>query len=379
MSKKIERQISLLSFFLAHRFLVTWNKIRDEFYGGIDNEETAKRKFERDKEDLRSIGIGIECLDKSVKKEELETNKTVCPARTEDIEELWDYEIPSHMEAATPLNYDGSPRYRVIKENFYLPKIPLSINEKMALYFLGKIVGQEDGFPFKDALKMAVNKLSFDIPWLNDRDEGDAFEKVFTFRLGIKDVSEKETKKLELLDKAVVNSKKVSFAYYSIYRDTESRRNVDPYGLMLHNGVWYLVGKCHKEGDLRIFKISRFKGKAKVNNVKPKTPDFSVPTDFNIRDFYKREPWDLGVGEVCKIKMKVSPRFSWWMKNKWEGGNNFAEQSDGSGILELEARNIDAFIRWVLQFGAEIEVLSPQKIRDMMRSKIEKIAENLEA
>ena len=50
MSKKIERQLNLLSFFSCHRFLVPWTRIRDEFYGGAENEETAKRKFERKKE-----------------------------------------------------------------------------------------------------------------------------------------------------------------------------------------------------------------------------------------------------------------------------------------------------------------------------------------
>ena len=371
MSKKNERQINLLSFFLCHRFLVPWTGIRDEFYAGAFNEQAAKRKFERDKEDLRGIGIKIECVDKVGEKEKVLDNKE---KELNDIEMADDLcgeiDISSAAETSS-IHYDGSPRYKVIKDNLYLPDLSLTVNEKMQLYLLGKIIGEEEGFPLKDALRMAVNKLSFDAPGLDSKDEIEDFEKNFTFRLGIKNVTGKGIDNIEILDKAVVSSKKVSFKYYSLSRDKVSNRNVDPYGLMLQSGSWYLVGRCHDSDTVKVFKVTRIKGKVKVNKVKPKTPDYEVPDGFNVIDFYKKQPWDMGEEEACAVKVRVSPEYAWLVENQWGGKGSFRMEDNGSARLELKVRNMDAFIRWVLQSGPGVEVLSPEKVREKIKQKME--------
>lgn len=378
MSKKIERQINLLSFLLCHRFLVPWSRIRDEFYADIENEETAKRKFERDKEDLRSLGIGIECLDKSEKKEDGLAEEEKELEDIEVIDDLWEENIQKQEIAAYPLYYNGSPRYRVIKENLYLPQINLSIKEKMALYFLGKIICKEEAFHLKDSLRMAVNKLGYDVPFYDNKDIIEAFEKNFTFRLGIKTITDKGVNNLKILDEAVVNSKKAGFRYYSIYKDKETKREIEPYGLMLHSGSWYLVGRCCESNMVKVFKVSRIRGNVKINKSKPKTPDFSIPKDFDIKEFNKKQPWELSDEDVFfEVKIKVNAKYAWFFKGKWGDKDNFKIKDNGEGFLELKVSNIDALIRWVMQFGTGVEVISPESVREKIRQKMRCILVNI--
>src|SRR5919201_6130812 len=59
----------------------------------------------------------------------------------------------------------------------------------------------------------------------------------------------------------------------------ETRRDIDPYGVVHHNGRWYVVGWCHLRGDLRLFRLDR------VLAVEPREDSFARPEDFDCAQF----------------------------------------------------------------------------------------------
>jgi predicted DNA-binding transcriptional regulator YafY len=66
---------------------------------------------------------------------------------------------------------------------------------------------------------------------------------------------------------------------YQATDGAESRREVDPYGLVYTIGFWYLAGYCHLRQALRTFRIDR------IVEIKLREETFSPPTDFNILEF----------------------------------------------------------------------------------------------
>ncbi len=71
------------------------------------------------------------------------------------------------------------------------------------------------------------------------------------------------------------------FDYYTIGRDAEEKRKVDPYHLLYRGGQFYLIGYSHERDDVRVFRLSRIRGK--VGYSSKAEHDFTPPEDFDPR------------------------------------------------------------------------------------------------
>jgi predicted DNA-binding transcriptional regulator YafY len=63
---------------------------------------------------------------------------------------------------------------------------------------------------------------------------------------------------------------------YAAWSGAESRRRLDPYGLVFHAGRWYVTGYDHRRGEVRTFRLDRISGVAPVPG-----PGFEVPAGFD--------------------------------------------------------------------------------------------------
>ncbi|MFD7057470.1 helix-turn-helix transcriptional regulator [Streptomyces mirabilis] len=62
---------------------------------------------------------------------------------------------------------------------------------------------------------------------------------------------------------------------YQSWRQDQTERDIDPYGVVFHTGRWYLVGHDHLRDDLRTFRIDR------IASVTPRSQTFITPNDFD--------------------------------------------------------------------------------------------------
>lgn len=62
---------------------------------------------------------------------------------------------------------------------------------------------------------------------------------------------------------------------YQSWRRQSTERDVDPYGVVFHNGRWYLVGHDHLRNTLRTFRVDR------IESATPQAHDFTVPENFD--------------------------------------------------------------------------------------------------
>ena len=75
---------------------------------------------------------------------------------------------------------------------------------------------------------------------------------------------------------------------------------MDPYHLLFEGGQFYLVGYAHERKDVRVFRLSRIRGK--VAYATKAEHDFQRPADFDPRGYANRIPVavraEVGVAEV---------------------------------------------------------------------------------
>src|SRR5437764_430830 len=147
-----------------------------------------------------------------------------------------------------------------------------------ALYLL------EGKFAYAEPLRLALQNLALGRPGFADARSDTALR----VEVLDPDYSPEMPGRLAKLDGAISMQRTVKFEYWSISRDHESERTLNPYALMPDNGIWYVVGYDLDRDDIRTFRVSRIRGDIKFATRRER--DFRVPADFDIEQFRGRPP-----------------------------------------------------------------------------------------
>jgi predicted DNA-binding transcriptional regulator YafY len=327
---KLVRRLSLVALLLSRRgHLVSVGEIREKVEGYPSmTEEAFKRRFYEDRAELAGLGIGI---------------------RSEP-------------------DQDGSGElYRLPADAYYLPPIALEPDELAALATCLTVL--EDRFAYSQPLRLALLSLAQGRPELladagapalavlPEEDEGEALAA------------------LPKLQAAVADRKTVRFSYYAISRDEVMERAVDPYGLQLVAGEWYLIGRCHLRDDVRTFRLSRIR--SRVTHATRMPHDFVPPAGFDIAAYRDRPAWQLGAATQT-ARVRISSRMAWWVEAHYAHCGRLEAQGDGGVVFETAVANPRPLISWTLGLADDAEVLEPPALRDEARLHLERLAALLE-
>ena len=165
--------------------------------------------------------------------------------------------------------------------------------------------------------------------------------------------------KIEVIQNAIENRHIIQFMYYA--PSGESNRRVEPYYLVFRWSSWYVWGWCLERKDYRLFKLNRM--------------DCVVETDHG---FLRREvPMpDLSNEKIfpggIKVKALFTPNMKWRLVEEF-GPNCFTETDDGRLLFSADYTDMDNLVTWLMTFGAKVEVLEPEEVRDIICRNAEEI------
>jgi predicted DNA-binding transcriptional regulator YafY len=343
---KTERWLNLLAFLLDHHYPVT----REEILSQVDDyradwvgadaktRESVRRKFERDKKELKALGVAIEPIKQKVMAEHAgqEVEAYLLKPR--------DFYLPY-------LEVRRGPKLRRPARHYFLPSITLEAADLPILRRAAERVAQLADTPLGAAARSALRKLSFDNP---ETDLGDA-ERAF-----VGPTSPQLDRQFALLRQGVEQRQAVRCRYYAIGRDEEADRVIEPYGLMLSWGHWYCVGGARARNAMRVFRVDRMKG---VRLVEGEDGQFALPKSFAIGAYLNRAPWELSDDKPFTALVRFAFPQSRWVIGEGLGKVVKSVTDDAGAELEFEVRAPDAFVRWLLPLGAQAEVLSPPALK----------------
>ena len=245
--EKSERLINLTMALLASRRFLTKAEIFRSVEGYAGSPETMERMFERDKNDLRDLGLEIEVGSEDPLFED-EAGYRINPKRYSlDIGELDQTELALLSLAANQW------------QNSLLSK-----SGQRAIRKFESIEGVQE-------------PVSLALPFVK---------------------SEIPAEHFALLWDAVESRKEVTFTYHSL-QSTE--RRIAPYGLGLHQGFWYLIGLDLDKSEIRNFKIVRIDSDLSVGK---KAGIFDRPTDFSLSVYFDRRDGE-NEGEDAVLNIRV--------------------------------------------------------------------------
>jgi proteasome accessory factor B len=229
-ARKSERLLNLVICLLATRRYLSAEQIRRTVAGYAElSDEAFKRKFERDKEDLRDLGIPLETGSDSA--------------------------------------FDDEPGYRIRRDDYALPDLQFTPAELAVLGVAARTWQHASlGGPASAAL-LKLRAAGVDID--------EAVPVAIETRVATSEPA------FEGLRTAAVDRRPVRFDY----RTRGATRHVEPWGLVSWHGRWYVVGHDLDRADTRVFRLSRITGE--VHGDGP-AGSVQVPDDVDVRALVAR-------------------------------------------------------------------------------------------
>jgi predicted DNA-binding transcriptional regulator YafY len=353
-STKTSRWLDLIAFLLSHRFPVTREDIFTNVNGYLDEppppdrgrgqgervDESARKKFERDKDELRSLGIDIETLpipdaagDEPASGYRLRPGAFYLPY----LELEPDLELEPASTSIADRPYQGLARLKISQTD-------LEILDRAT-----QLVAQRTESPLGKAAASARRKLEFDLPLPQA-----AVERVLAVQL-----HDQGTRSLEVLQGAVADRVAVTCQYHSIGSNQDETRSIEPYGLFFNWGRWYCVARARDRDALRVFRVDRMRHAVLE---KGQQASFEIPSDFSIRSYVGRAPWELSGTKPTPVRVRFSFPESRRVQAQGVGQAIEPLMNDGGAILEFPVQDPNPFLRWLLTFRNQAELLSPESL-----------------
>jgi predicted DNA-binding transcriptional regulator YafY len=174
-----------------------------------------------------------------------------------------------------------------------------------------------------------------------------------------------------LIQKALLEHRRLDMCYYSMSRDEENRRQVDPYHLTVFDGGFYVVGYCHLRKTERIFAVER------IRELKILSTHFTVRSGFNAEEFLKHA-WGIVKGEIVPVKVIFSRSVARYIRDRlWHRSQKLRSLRDGRLEVTLEVADTLEVRRWIMGYGRDAEVVEPGALRAALRQEAETLARML--
>jgi proteasome accessory factor B len=279
--------------------------------GGNANLE---RQFERDKDDIRDLGIPLETVES--------------PDRPGDNQSL---------------------RYRIPKGEYDLPVDVRFTPDELALLGLAAEVWREASLS-ADSQRALTKLRSLGI---------EPREPVIGYapRLRVRDAA------FEPIRQALDKRQRVRFHYLKPGEQSPRLRTVEPYAVVLHEGRWHLHGRDVDAAGPRTFLLSRIVGDVKALPGAPFDPPPADVQDRILADLQAlrlANAADLSVSAGSDAEVRLGKR---------------AVQSDeDAGVIRLHYTDEAVFADELASYGPEVRVLAPDSLRAAVRGRLAAVA-----
>jgi predicted DNA-binding transcriptional regulator YafY len=308
---KLIRQLSLVAFLMAERRLLTARDVKSNVEGYSEmSDEAFARRFYSDRAELLALGVPLQ----------------------------------SQRDEFT-----GEELYTLRSENYFLEKLELDDDElaalQTALYLL------EGQFAYAEPLRLALQNLALGRPGFGEP----ATQTAVRVEMLDPDYSPEMPGRLGKLEGAISKQRTIKFPYYSIARNRQSERTVNPYGLLSDNGSWYVIGQDLDRKDIRTFRVSRIRGDIKFATRRER--DFMIPAEFDIDEYRGRPPWQIGDSEG-EARIELAGDTAWWVERAFGNAGELEE-----GVFVTGYASLPQLASWILRQDGRAIPLEPDELR----------------
>lgn len=264
-----------------------------------------------------------------------------------------------------PIAYSRSKRgYYYTDPNYFLPDVNMTEGELVATVLAGTVLKGIGGSPLGAKLESVIERLSKSLP-----DQVKVSLRELSTQVVVEPRSTRsvDAEHFQTLQDALEKSP-VWLRYYAAYRDEMSERVVEPLHLRYHLGDWYLVAFCRWRKDVRTFAVSRVHEARKESGSVKKRPDFDPER------YFKSALGILSGEQAVPVRIWFAPeRARWIVERTWHPSQRLERGQDGSVVLDLRVGRTAELLQWVLSYGSQARVLSPEALAEEVRREAQRM------
>lgn len=256
--------------------------------------------------------------------------------------------------------------FKLTEPTALVAPVTISRGEVVALFFAERVLRQYRGTPFEADLASALRKIQELMP-----EEVSVSPEALDAALSL-DLGPTYSTDPAIFSEVLTALRRGSVAlvrYRSLNSDRVSDRRLHPYHVFNHRGDWYVAAWDEGRGAVRDFALHR------MRQVTLTTDPYVVRPDFDHRRYLEDA---FGIEKGAKA-VPIAIRFGatqarWIRERKWHRTARVEDLLDGGCVLRMEAQGLGDVKRWVMQFGAEAEVLEPLALRRQVAAEVETLA-----
>lgn len=243
-----------------------------------------------------------------------------------------------------------------ISENYTLSRQLLSLDDMLNIITMLKGV---NGTLQNPDVERVIEKITALIPQEEESRYCNHMES-FVVDITAWGMQERIAASLKIVHCAITDSLCTDFTYTDA-NGQKTRRKVEPHTLVFKNFGWYLLAFCRIRDDFRIFRLSRIRDlqSSSEHFLRRECPDLQ-----EIMTWKERPVVELKLRFNSAIRIKVEDYFA---------EEQLTIQSDGSILATFEMPEDDWILSFLLSFGSDVEVLSPQHWRELVQKKCTEI------
>ncbi|CAB4333478.1 unannotated protein [freshwater metagenome] len=302
MSRKTERLVNLTIALLATKRYITKSEIFRTVDGYEGSEESKERMFERDKDDLRNLGIEIE------------------------------------VGTFDPL-FEDETGYRIKPENY---QFQLGEVDAREITLLSLAAEAWRGASMSSSALSALNKL-----------HAIGIESDTELLLDLAPAIISQDTNLALAISAITSRTVLSFSYLNEELEKQSRA-LEPFAVTSRFGHWYIIGEDLDRKAIRLFRLDRVVGECKMQG---KSGAFEIPSDFDVNDAFSHSTDLSSASLVLRDGRAINLR---------SRGVAMPDKATPVGwqCFQIDYSDRERFIEEILWYGNDVIVSEPLDLRN---------------
>jgi proteasome accessory factor B len=316
-TSKVERLVNLVIALLSTRGYITADKIRSTVAGYAESPsaEAFSRMFERDKNELRDLGIPLEV---------------------------------GRVSAMDP-----TEGYRINRDAYALPPVELTPDEAAAVAVATQLWESPELITATQGALLKLRAAGVDVdPFDTGAPVAIASPAGLPGLRGSEDV-------LGTLLSAIDSGQVVQFQHRPSRAEPYTTRTVEPWGVVTEKGRWYLVGHDRDRDATRTFRLSRIG--AEVTPIGA-AGAVTVPEGVDLRKVVADTVAETPAGGQARVWIADGRATALRRAGRSVAARQLAGR-DGE-VIEVDIGSVDALAREVAGYGADAVVLEPQSLRD---------------
>lgn len=253
-----------------------------------------------------------------------------------------------------------------IDRDGYQSTVRLNLNETVALYFAARLLAHHSD-EHNPHVVGALDKIAASLP---DATLSEHMSRAAGV-IRAKPLRNVYVQSVETLTRAWADRRVVTIQYWAVDRAKPEERVIEPYFLEVSRfePASYVLAHDRLRNALRTFKVERIQGAELLNE------HYEIPADFDPYTWLG-SAWGIISDEEVEVRLRFFPQAARRVQESvWHHSQRLEDLPDGGCLLTMRVGGIREIRNWVLSWGADVEVVAPDELREQIAAESLRMSE----